>query len=67
MRTTMNVDDALLENVMLLTHAESRAEAIRIALQEYIRLQRKQQVLALRGKLDIEDNWQALRDLEISQ
>ena len=67
MRTTIDVDDALLENVMLLTHAESRAEAIRIALQEYIRLQRKQQVLALRGKLDIEDNWQALRDLEISQ
>ncbi len=30
MRTTINVDDALLENVMLLTHAESRAEAIRI-------------------------------------
>ena len=67
MRTTINVDDALLENVMLLTHAESRADAIRIALQEYIRLQRKQQVLALRGKLDIEDNWQALRDLEIPQ
>jgi len=67
MRTTINVDDALLENVMLLTHAESRAEAIRIALQEYILLQRKQQVLALRGKLDIEDNWQALRDLEIPQ
>jgi Arc/MetJ family transcription regulator len=67
MRTTINVDDALLENVMLLTHAESRAEAIRIALQEYIRLQRKQEVLALRGKLDIEDNWQALRDMEIQQ
>lgn len=67
MRTTLTIDDDLLENVMLLTHAESRADGIRIALQEYIRLRRKQQVLDLRGKLDIDDNWQALRDLEIPQ
>ena len=64
MRTTINIDDDLLEGVMRFTQAKSRVDAIRIALREYLRQQRKQQVLALRGKLEVEDNWQALRELE---
>ena len=64
MRTTITIDDDLLEDVMRFTQASSRVEAIRLALQEYIRQQCRQQVLGLRGKLDIEDNWQTLRELE---
>ena len=67
MRTTINIDDDLVEKVMHYSHAESKADGIRIALRAYVQQQRKQQVLALRGKLDIEDHWQALRELEISK
>ena len=67
MRTTINIDDEVMENVMRLSHSKSRSDAIRIALQEYIRQQRRRQVLELRGTLDIEDNWEALRKLEMPE
>jgi hypothetical protein len=35
-----------------------------LALQKFIRLKRKEEVLALRGQFDIEDNWGHLRSLD---
>jgi hypothetical protein len=32
-----------------------------------IRLKRKEQLITLRGKLEIEDNWRALRSLELQE
>jgi Arc/MetJ family transcription regulator len=67
MRTTLNIDDQVFTNLMQLTNARTRTEAVRIALSDYVRLKRKEQLIALRGKLEIEDNWQALRSLEIQE
>lgn len=67
MRTTLNVDDQLLDELVRVTHAKTKTEAVRVALSEYLRLKRKQELLALRGQLDITDNWQALRELELKE
>jgi Arc/MetJ family transcription regulator len=60
MRTTLQIDDATLANLMLHTGAKSKAEAIRKAIAEYLHQQKKKEVIALRGKVDIEDNLEAL-------
>lgn len=67
MRTTVNIDDQTCKELMQLTSAPSRAKAIQTALAEYIDLKRKKQLLALRGKLDITDNWQELRQQELEE
>ena len=64
MRTSLNIDDAMLFEVMKATGKDNRSEAIRIALAAFLKQQRKNKILALRGKVDIEDNWQQLRELE---
>jgi len=67
MRTTINVDDSLFEELMRRTGARTKTAAVRIALEEYIRLMRVKELLSLRGKLEIEDNWRELRELEIQE
>ena len=67
MRTTLHVDDSLFDDLMRMTQAKTKTEAVRVALNEYLRLKRKQQLLALRGQLDIADNWRDLRKLEIEE
>ena len=67
MRTTVNIDDDIFEELMQITSCTSRAKAIQAAIYEYIEIKRKKQLLALRGKLDIANNWQQLRQQEMQQ
>ena len=64
MKMRLNVDDQILAQVMELTGASSAAEALATALNEYLRMKRKEQLLSLSGKLRINTNWRKLRDLE---
>lgn len=67
MRTTVNIDDEKCRELMQITSAPSMAKAIQTALAEYLDIKRKRQLLALRGKLDINDNWQELRQRELQE
>lgn len=67
MRTTVNIDDEKCRELMQITSAPSMAKAIQTALAEYLDIKRKRQLLALRGKLDISDNWQELRQQELQE
>lgn len=64
MRTTLNIDDDLIQEVMRFTKSENRSEAIRIALKSYIRQQELRQIRAMRGTMDIDDSWRELRALD---
>lgn len=64
MRITLNIDDTLLEEVMRYTKSPNRSEAIRIALKAYVRRQEIEQVRAMRGTIDIADDWRELRALD---
>jgi Arc/MetJ family transcription regulator len=64
MRTTLTLDDDVVENVMKTTGEKSPVAAIRHALQAYLLQARKQKLLALRGQVQVEDNWQQLRQLD---
>lgn len=67
MRTTLNIDDYLFHDLLSLTNAKTKTEAVRTALTEYLRIKRKEKVLDMRGKIDIDDNWKELRQREIAE
>lgn len=67
MRTTLNIDDRLFRELMEQTEAATKTEAVRVALTEYLRMKRRAELLTLRGKLEIEDNWQELRAREVRE
>jgi metal-responsive CopG/Arc/MetJ family transcriptional regulator len=64
MRTTLTIDDSLMQQVVKATGRRSPLEAVREALQAYVRQEQLKKVIALRGAMDIDDNWQSLRQLE---
>ncbi|MBX3176284.1 MAG: type II toxin-antitoxin system VapB family antitoxin [Candidatus Hydrogenedentes bacterium] len=64
MRATLNIDDALLDQVMQYTESTNRSEAVRRALKAYIRQQEIRQILAMRGTMEIDDSWRELRALD---
>lgn len=66
MRTTLNIDDSLMDKVMSYTGQENRSEAVRLALSFFIKEQKKKKILALRGQVDIKDDWKKLRELDKS-
>jgi Arc/MetJ family transcription regulator len=66
MRTTLTIDDELMREIAKETGKKAPLEAIRVALQAYVQQQKLKKVLALRGAVDIEDNWRELRQLDTS-
>lgn len=67
MRTTLNVDERILEEVMGLTGAKNRSQAINLVLQEFVKKKRLGKLLDLRGKLHLENNWRDLREMELDE
>lgn len=64
--TTITLEDTIVETLLSYTQAKTQKEAIYQAIQEYIRYQQRQELLTLRGAVEIEDNWQQLRNLELT-
>ena len=67
MRTTINIKSNILEEVMHLTGAKNKSQAINEALETYVREKRMQKLLDLKGKLSLEENWKALREMELDE
>ena len=65
MRTTLTINDMQAKDLMQATGQSSAVAAIRLALDDYLRQARKKKVLALRGQVQVEDNWRDLRALEV--
>jgi hypothetical protein len=64
MKTVISLDKTMAENLLFYTQAKTTRQGIYQAIEEYIRYKQRQELLALRGTIDIEDNWQQLRELE---
>ena len=62
MRTTLDIDPKLLDQVVETTGENTKSAAVNKALEEYLREVRVKRLLALKGKLDLDlDDWYALR------
>jgi|WetSurMetagenome_2_1015567.scaffolds.fasta_scaffold1159716_2 hypothetical protein len=65
MRTTLDIPEELLRDVTVILRTRKRNEAVRIALSDFVRRNRRGRLLALRGKLDIEDASPELEKAEL--
>lgn len=65
MRTTLDIDGKLLEQVLEITGEKSKSGAVSKILEEYVRQKRIEGLLELRGKLDLDlDDWYEFRHME---
>lgn len=53
MRTTLAIDDALLQEVKDLSGAKTKKDAVEVALSEYVRRKKARRLLELEGKVDL--------------
>ena len=65
MRTTMSLNDGLIKELMKVTGAKTKTEAIHLAISEFIRRKKLEGLKALSGKIRIADNWRALEAAEL--
>ncbi|MGH9396433.1 MAG: type II toxin-antitoxin system VapB family antitoxin [Terriglobia bacterium] len=61
MRTTLNIDDETLAFVMKETGAATKTDAIRKALEDYVRRRKIEKLIALGGKVKFDVDWKTLR------
>ena len=67
MRTTINVSDNVIAEILKLVKAKTKTEAINRALSDYVRMKRLEKLRALRGKLNIDLDVEKLRGLELNE
>jgi Arc/MetJ family transcription regulator len=67
MRTTVELSEELIEDVIRLSSTRSKKEALRIALEDYVSRKRIETLLALPGTIDIEDVSEELEKLELEE
>ncbi|MBM4354295.1 MAG: type II toxin-antitoxin system VapB family antitoxin [Deltaproteobacteria bacterium] len=67
MRTTINIEDGLLERVLVLTGTRVKTRAVDCALREFVRLKAREELLQLRGKMNLSDIWQQGREEELDE
>ncbi len=65
MRATLNIPDNLLSEVQKITGERSKTKAITIAMKEYIRQKKIKELIALRGKIQIDYDWKKEEELEM--
>ena len=64
MRTTLNVDEKLLSEVVSLTGEKTKGKAVSKALAAYVRSRRIQELRGMLGTTDLIDNWYELRHMD---
>ncbi|MCP4298374.1 MAG: type II toxin-antitoxin system VapB family antitoxin [Proteobacteria bacterium] len=67
MRTTLNLNEGIINQVLKYTDMKNKSQAVNRVLEEYIKEKKKRNILNMKGKLHLEDNWKELRDLELDE
>ncbi len=67
MRTTLNLDDELVQELMKATRARTKTDAIHQAISDMIRRKKLDKLKSLSGKIRINLDWQKQEDVEIRQ
>jgi hypothetical protein len=66
MRATLNIPDALIAEVQRLSGQKSKTGAIVTVMEEYVRRRKMEGLLALKGKLHLDYDWEREEELEIA-
>ena len=65
MRTTMSLDDRLIKELMAITGAKTKIEAIHLAISEFVRRKKLEGLKDLSGKVHIDLDWRELEEQEL--
>ena len=65
MRTTLNLSDDLIAELMKVSGLKTKTEAIHLAISEFIRRKKLRSLMDLSGKIRIDPNWQELEEAEL--
>ena len=61
MRTNIDIDDKLIDEVMKITKLNTKKDAVNYALDEVIKMEKRRSILALKGKITWEGNLDEMR------
>jgi hypothetical protein len=67
MRTTLNINDDVINKITELTGAKNRSKAVNEVLELYIKEKRLNNLLSLKGKLHLDGNLHELREMELDE
>ena len=67
MRTTLNLSDHLMAQLLRVHPFRSKTEAIHAAIREFIQRRRAQKLVSLFGKIDIDADWRKQEEEEIRE
>jgi Arc/MetJ family transcription regulator len=61
MKTTLNIPEDLITKAMSLSKYRTKTKTVIVALQEYVRQKKIENILEHQGKLQFEDTWEKTR------
>lgn len=67
MRTTLDIKEAVLEDVVKLTGQKNKSKAVEQALEEYVRHMLREELISLLGTMQLEPDWRKLRSGEMGE
>ncbi len=65
MRATLNIPDELIYEVQRLSGEKTKTQAIVTVMEDYVRRRKMEDLLALRGKIAIEYDWEREEEAEL--
>jgi Arc/MetJ family transcription regulator len=57
MRTNIDIDDALIDEVMKVANVKTKKDAVHLALREFLKARKKKNLFDLAGKIEFEDGF----------
>ena len=67
MRTTLDLPKEALEELVEIVGAKTRGEAVSVAIQDYIRRKKREELKGASGKIQLADNWRELEKAELGE
>ncbi|MBC7962292.1 MAG: type II toxin-antitoxin system VapB family antitoxin, partial [Steroidobacteraceae bacterium] len=65
MRATLNIPDELINEVQRLSGEKTKTQAIVTVMEDYVRRKKMEDLLALRGKISIDYEWEREEEAEL--
>ena len=66
MRTTINIQDDLMDRLLVGTKSKTKTKAVEIAIKEYIEKKSIEDLLSLSGRIDIDPDWEKEEEAELN-
>ena len=67
MRTTINVSDELINDLIKRTKSRTKTQAIVTAIREYLNRTAVEDLISLSGNIDIDPDWQKEEEAELDE